>query len=185
MKATVEVKDTHLDSTAVVFLFPTHYSTIPHERGTRFRGELRTHSNMTQFVMILVYFRYPVVTEDPVLQTMFSVFEYPKKRISRLAHVVLWSNGLETGKPQRSNQDVYLSLPLSPSSPRMFIISLNINLFSLFLWVSILPVSAIFELFRICGLFQIISKNIKIKNNPWVEHIFADNITKLVLILHF
>jgi hypothetical protein len=50
--------------------------------------------------------------------------------ISRLAHVVLWSNGLETGKPQRSNQDVYLSLPLSPSSPRMFIISLNINLFS-------------------------------------------------------
>ena len=32
MKATVEVKDTHLDSTAVVFRFPTHYSTIPHER---------------------------------------------------------------------------------------------------------------------------------------------------------
>jgi len=31
-KATVKVKDTHLDSTAVAFLFPTHYSTIPHER---------------------------------------------------------------------------------------------------------------------------------------------------------
>ena len=60
---------------------------------------------------------------------VFSVW-VSKKRISRLAHVVLWSNGLERGKPQRSNQDVYLSLSLSPSSPRMFIISLNINLFS-------------------------------------------------------